>query len=222
MANSKTIPPKDADFNVWQNIIASAATENITPWLLDRDWIANVFTPAREAWTTAWAAYANPASRTTVMTFSKNETRKSYEKLLSILVNNLKVNTRVTDDDRRALRINIPDRKPTPSPVPTTFPVATIDTSVIRRLGVHFRDSAGTTNAKPRGVHGAEIKWSVTQTLPDVGPDKLENSSFDTCTPFVLEFSEVDRGKPVCLCLRWENTRGVKGPWGDVISAIVP
>jgi hypothetical protein len=30
------------------------------------------------------------------------------------------------------------------------------------------------------------------------------------------------RGKTVYFALRWENTRGEKGPWSEIMSAIIP
>ena len=91
---------------------------------------------------------------------------------------------------------------------------------MIRRLTIHFRDSESTSAAKPKGVHGAEIKWLIADEKPHV--EDLQNSSFDTRTPYTLEFSDAQRGKTVWLSLRWENTRGEKGPWCEMISAIVP
>jgi hypothetical protein len=57
---------------------------------------------------------------------------------------------------------------------------------------------------------------------PPTGVAALVNSSFDTRTPFTLEFDDAERGHTVYFCLRWENTRGEKGPWGEIVSAIVP
>ena len=218
--NQRSIPAKDADFNVWQSIIAQAALENSDSWLLDTDWLNHQFVPAREAWNEAWTEYENPGTRTPLITAAKQEKRATYEKLLNVLAGNLRVNTRLTDDDRRSAGIVIRDRKPTPTPVPVTYPVATIDTSVIRRLTVHFRDSGSATAAKPYGVHGAEIKWLVADEKPTV--EALTNSSFDTRSPYTLEFDDSHRAKTLWICLRWENTRGEKGPWGEMISAIIP
>ncbi|MDR1371366.1 MAG: hypothetical protein LBJ72_14785 [Dysgonamonadaceae bacterium] len=44
----------------------------------------------------------------------------------------------------------------------------------------------------------------------------------DTHSPLILDFSEVDRGKTFWFSLRWENTTGKKGPWGEILNAIVP
>jgi hypothetical protein len=50
----------------------------------------------------------------------------------------------------------------------------------------------------------------------------LTNSSFDTHTPLTLEFADEDRGKVLYFALRWENTRGEKGPFGAIMNAIIP
>ena len=219
MANNKTIPTKDADFNVWQEIIAKEAIAKTQVWLLDPTWISSILTPAHAKWNIAWTAYANPATRTPLITATKRETRSVYEKILMTLVGNLRVNTRVTDDDRRAMGIHIRDTKPTPAPVPTTFPILAINTATARRLTINFRDSASSSAAKPKGVHGAEIKWLIADEKPTV--EQLTNSTFDTRTPYTLVFTDQERGKTVWICARWENTRGEKGPWGDMESGIV-
>jgi len=222
MATKRTIPSKDAEFNVWQGIISKAVSDNRRVWQLDENWLDTLFEPARLAWSNAWAAYENPSTRTPLITATKKSTRATYEKLLSTLVGGLRTNTRLTDEDRLAAGIPLHDTKPTPVPVPTTYPVATIDTSMLRRLIVNFRDgsSTTTTSAKPRGIHGVEIRWAVSEEKPLVSA--LTNSAFDTRTPYTLEFDDAQRGKTVWICLRWENTRGEKGPWGEVISAIIP
>jgi hypothetical protein len=57
---------------------------------------------------------------------------------------------------------------------------------------------------------------------PVNGPEALIHSEFDTASPFTLNFQGHERGKTVYFCLRWENTVGEKGPWGEIYSAIVP
>ena len=220
MTAQRTIPVKDADFNVWQNTIAQAAIENSTEWLLDTDWIDKQLVPARAAWVEAWEAHQNPGTRTKLITATKNEKRTDYEKLLMILAANLKVNTRLTDDDRRAAGISIRDTTPTPAPVPTTYPIASADTSTMRRLTIKYRDSSSSNTAKPKGVHGAEIKWLIAEERPTV--EELINSTFDTGSPYTITFEDSQRGKKVWICMRWENTRGEKGPWGQMINAIIP
>ncbi|MDR0754310.1 MAG: hypothetical protein LBF04_02865, partial [Prevotellaceae bacterium] len=70
--------------------------------------------------------------------------------------------------------------------------------------------------------HGAEIRWQVFDTQQEVHLDELINSSFDTNSPLTLEFNDRQRGKVLYFALRWENTRGEKGPFGPILNAIIP
>ena len=220
MSGSKTIPIKDADFNVWQDAIAQATLENRQKWLLDSNWLDVSFIPARNKWIDAWETYKNPATRTPLIVAAKKEKRANYQKLLSILVRSLKVNTRLTDSDRRAAGITIDDRIPTPIPAPDTYPIAFIDTSMMQCLKIRFRDSDSYSVAKPYGVHGSELKWLIADQRPNV--EQLVNSSFVTRSPHNLTFDDSLRGKMVWMRLRWQNKRGKNGPWGEVVSAIIP
>jgi hypothetical protein len=70
-------------------------------------------------------------------------------------------------------------------------------------------------------VHGAEILYEIRDDAPALAED-LRHSSFATKTRMVYTFTEAERGKKVYFAARWENTRGEKGPWSDVVSAIIP
>jgi hypothetical protein len=216
-----TIPNKDADFNVVQEVISSTADLNRTQWNLDSTWLDTELLPKKGEWATAWDAYQNPVTRTPLITFTKTEKRKSYEKALRILVKGLQSNPRVTQDDLRNMNIAISSSTRTPVPKPTSYIDCFADTSVLRQVTIHFHDHAGESHAKPRGVHGAEIRWDVRDTPPTEVTD-LTQSSFDTHSPYTLEFEESQRGKTVWFCLRWENTKGEKGPWGELTYAIIP
>ncbi|MDR1156180.1 MAG: hypothetical protein LBL04_15855 [Bacteroidales bacterium] len=49
----------------------------------------------------------------------------------------------------------------------------------------------------------------------------LVHSVFATRSPHTFQF-DLSAGKCFYCCLRWENTRGEKGPWSEIMSAIVP
>ena len=217
----RTIPRRDYDFNVIQEFITQMTVKNSEAWKIDTEWLTTDIMPAKNEWVTAWNKYKDPATRTVVMTFSKNEARKKYEVQLRKLVKYLQSNPLVNNNDLRSMRIVVPSNVRTPAPVPTSYPIATVDSSIMRRLTINFRDSEGFAIAKPKGVHGAEIKWGIDIEYP-IDTSMLPNSSFDTRTPFMLEFLNTERGKKVYFCMRWENTVGVKGPWGIIETAIVP
>jgi hypothetical protein len=70
-------------------------------------------------------------------------------------------------------------------------------------------------------VHGCEIRWGLLDA-PPAHVDDLPHSDFDTHSPITLVFDESQRGKPLYFCLRWEGNTGLKGPYGEIGSAIVP
>jgi hypothetical protein len=218
---ARTIPTKDTDFHERQEVITAKTQTNLSTWGINQPWFTGLLIPAKQAWEAAWANYQDPAQRTPLITFTKNEKRKAYEKLLRVLVQMLESNPLVSDDDRRAMGIAIRKTGRTPVKPPTTYPEFIIDTSIIRCLIILFWNLGSKSKAKPPGIHGAEICWAILDH-PPLSVDELIHSSFDTRSPFKLTFDESDRGKTVYFCLRWENTRGEKGPWSEIVMAIIP
>jgi hypothetical protein len=222
MNRQRSIPTKDADFNTAQNIISNMASVNRTQWFLDSPWLDNELMPQKTKWDEAWVAYENPATRNPSITFAKNEQRKAYEKLLRLLVKNLQSNIHVTPDDLRSMGITIPSSDKTPAPVADKSPDVDVDTSTIGRLIIHFFEKGSHhKKGKPAGQHGAEIRWTFSDT-PPTRWDELFHSEIDTNSPFTLVFENDQRGKTVYFALRWENTRGEKGPWSEIQNAIIP
>jgi hypothetical protein len=216
-----TIPRTDVGFNTVQETISNAASEKRAEWNLDGQWLDEELLPKKALWVTAWETYFDPATRTPLIIFTKNNARKEYEKPLRLLVKNLESNPRVSSEDLRSMGIVIPSSSKKINPAPTTYPLPTVDSSIIRQVKILFRDNASSSRAKPHGVHGVEVKWSILET-PPVNVKDLTTSSFDTRSPLTLEFEEEQRGKTVWFCLRWENTKGEKGPWSEIGSAIIP
>ena len=217
----RTIPTTDAAFNEWQQVITTKSTINVSTWGLDAEWFSNTLTPAKEKWQDKWAACQNPATRTQLSTFEKNEARRIYEPLLRILVGNLEYNTKVTDDDRLEMGLVIRPTQRTSVPVPVTYPDFTVNTGTIRSLTINFRDHNSKSKAKPAGINGAIIRWAMLDAAPECVED-LVNAELDTASPFTLNFTESQRGRKVYFCLAWQNTKGERGPWCEIGSAIIP
>jgi hypothetical protein len=163
------------------------------------------------------------ATRTSVNVKEKNTAKKVLKTHIRKSVGEYLIrNHLLTDADRDMLGLPVHKTTRTPAPVAESYPDFDIDSSMLRCLIIHFfeRDS-NHKRAKPPGQHGAEIRWAISDT-PIVKVKELTNSSFDTRTPFTLEFEGDERGKMVYFCLRWENTRGEKGHWSPIQSAIIP
>jgi hypothetical protein len=217
----RTIPDKDAEFDVIQEIIAKKTMENIPQWHLDQQWMTEKFIPASQQWNMAWENYKDPVTRTQLITFEKNEARKTYEPFLRFLVQNLEYNTYISDDELAEISIYRKQFNNKPVQIPKNAPGCRTSSKGHRNLEFNFFDAETRKKAKPKGVHGIEFRCAILDTLPkDV--DVLINSYFSTRTPLTLEFKESDRGKTIYFCVRWENTRGEKGTWSDIDSTIIP
>jgi hypothetical protein len=133
----------------------------------------------------------------------------------------IRYNKQMKDEDKLVYGIRPVDRTITPAGSPESYPEAEPDTSVIRQVTINFWDSVTKKRGKPYGVHGAEIRWAILDHAP-ASVDEIVNSGFDTASPFTLKFDENQRGQKVYFCLRWETNTDLKGPFGEIGSAIIP
>jgi hypothetical protein len=188
-------------------------------------WLDSEFHPKYTALTTVYPAWKNPATRTSITTLALEDAETAFKPVYRQLYNGLlKGNPFVTNED--LVSMGLPARSgggKHPSPVPNTIPGSDANTATPRRVTIIFYDDTGAhKKAKPAGVHCVECRWSVfdTRELPTL--DQLIHSSVDTNSPLTLEFSDEQRGKFLCYALRWENTRGEKGPFGSIQQAVIP
>jgi hypothetical protein len=165
----------------------------------------------------------DPVTRTSVAISNKKAAREVLVKTLRQDIKEyLNFNRHLTDGDREALGLPVYKKTRTPAHIAERHPDFDVESNEIRRLTVNFFDQGNRhTKAKPPGQHGVEIHWGICDTPPQ-SIDELTHSSFDTHTPFTLDFDESQRGKRVYFALRWENTRGQKGPWSEIVSAVIP
>ncbi|MDR2065314.1 MAG: hypothetical protein LBP85_06375 [Prevotellaceae bacterium] len=188
-------------------------------------WYDEEFVPKYNDFAAAFANWQNPAERTPTKTLKLAEAEEAFKETYRKLYTGvLRENPLVTDDDLNSMGLPLHSSGGrTPSPVPDSNPDADIDTSQIRRIKIHFYEDTGAhKKAKPAGVHGAEVRWQVFDTQQEVHIDDLINSSFDTNSPLTIDFNDSQRGKFFYFALRWENTRGEKGPFGPILNAIIP
>jgi hypothetical protein len=156
----------------------------------------------------------------------KDEAKQAAKAAMREFANtSIRHNKLMKEEDKRNYGIHTPDPTPSHITAPTSFPEAEADTSVIRQILIRFWDRLTKKRRKPHGVHGAEIRWAIGDTVPDHPPKsaaELINSDFDTASPFTLTFDETDRGKRLYFGLRWETATNLKGPFGEIYSAIIP
>jgi hypothetical protein len=189
-------------------------------------WYQNEFMIRYNKFRTAFENWRNPAERTPVKTTILQETEDDFVKVYrKFYTGYMKENPLVTDDDLQSC--GFPKRHTggnTFSKKPTTLIAMKADTSKPAEVTLHYRDADSEGTAKPDGVHGAEIKWTVIPVEQPVPEDwaELTESTFDTCTPATFTFNGKQRGMKFCFSSRWENTRGEKGPWNAIEWVIIP
>ena len=171
---------------------------------------------------TCYHVAENPETRTPAAVRAANTAQAEFvSELRKFLKSNVTYNPLVTEQDRVNMGLPLHDTNPTPVQPPNTYPEFEPDSSVIRRISLRFHNSGSASKAKPHGVHGAEIRWAILDS-PPANIDEISKSAFATHSPHTMEFSEEQRGKSVYLCMRWETNRGDKGPWSEIVKAIIP
>jgi hypothetical protein len=166
-------------------------------------------------------AQAKSPTRNPIITAEKNAAKEEFLRLVREMINFRFANPIITDAIRVQYGLHVKDSTHTPHSVPTTRPDFTLSNKDFRRLNVDFHDQGTTSKAKPYGISGAGISWSVLDHPPADGGE-LTKAILATRTPHTLEFTEEERGQTVYVALQWQNNKGQKGPWSEILWAIVP
>lgn len=215
------MPQSDAIFNGWQGELVVIVEPNLAIWgISETDF--GVVKSKQSRWTTAYAKTVNKQNRTAADVLARDEAGDDYKKTIrSFVAQWLASNPRVSDADRLRMGLTVKTGTRTPTPVPTTFPVGTIDFSVRLQHSISYYDEASAhSNAKPAGIHGCEVYMKVDGDAPK---DVSELDYVGTCTasPYTVKFDGAKVGKMIYYRLRWVNTRSEAGPWSTTINALV-
>jgi hypothetical protein len=172
-------------------------------------------------WNTAFALAEDPSTRTKGAVKEKQEARNAYEVGLRKLIRTyLMYSPVLTDQDREDMGLPVHKTTRTRAPVASNAPFVAAAGHGPRVVRVDFGESP-TSAAKPAGQHCVELASVIAETRP-TEIDDLIRSVVNTRTPLLLTFKESERGKMLWFAARWENTRGEKGPWSEIQSAIIP
>jgi hypothetical protein len=216
------VPRPDMSFLSWVKNLFSVVEENAELWhLYPASW-AHINPPMITKYDIALKKTME-TNRGKVDVRAKNIARNDLEEATRKYINEfLKYNSAITAGDRVRLGLRVPDTKRTPVSIPATAPhVATSNPSpgVVEFL---IYETVSGRRAKPAGVHGFEIVWVILDERP-VTWSQLIHSTFCTRvrTPLRIAFSGGERGKTLYFAVRWENERGEKGPWSNIMNTII-
>jgi hypothetical protein len=222
---SDLVPRKDEEFDLWVNNLFTKAEAQATALGI----LPSAFTAPKEklaVWSAAWAAFRAPNSGD-MDRQAKNDARAVLEPASRDFVREYLINNSALSNSGK-IDMGLPVHKTTHTKAAdpsTTVDVWKIDSAVIRRLGIWYKDSVGKSRAKPLNVRGIRMKAALLDHYPgDTG--ELTNAVFNSASPCIREFAEADRGKTYYFILRWENNSAGNGtgagPCSEIHSAVVP
>ena len=163
-------------------------------------------------------------TRSKVDTAAKTEARRKVEKeLRNYLQGFVMHNTNVTDIDRISMGLPIYDVVQTQVSNPEGQARAFITYPGQTQLKLAVRHIDGTPMDE-RANYGYRIYYGLYQhgdTPPSSGVD-LRESLFSRRKNVLFSFLPSDSGKTAYFCIRYENSRGISGPWGPMFSSIIP
>jgi hypothetical protein len=138
----------------------------------------------------------------------------------------------VTEEDLR--NMGIPPIDPIHTPIPA--PEVQVEADLVFP-GIHLvelrkiRPVSGLDQPDPRSDYGVRIYYGLTGEADEVFPFRLTGplktakllpySVFTRRKKERFDF-EGESGNTVCFCLRYENSKGQAGPFGPVLSAVIP
>jgi hypothetical protein len=219
------LPAADAAFDAWSANFSDLITLAPTTYGLitgDATAIAAVVDP----WHTAYLAATNPGTRTSVTIAAKDAARTAAEPVLRSYATTISRNPSVTNEDKTAVGVNLPNTARTPVPPPTTQPVLVLVSAVHNQQVLRYYDtSTPTTKAKPQGAIGIELRQSIA-TTPGTDPDTAPTWGIATKSPVIIGTSSGDVGKIATYWARWTTRSGPggvsqAGPWSAPVSIAI-
>ena len=198
----------------------SVCTTRQTDWNIPYPAITEL-TTLRGTAATALETAKNETTRTPVATAQCKEAFDALTAFMRDFKRRYFLSPPLLDSDYISLGLKPHDPPPTPSGTPTAE--VTVESYLVGRheLGIKIIYITGT--ASDPANKGYRIWYSVVapgETSP-ANPDDLRKSFFTKRKKDVIEFDFEDSGKTAYFAVQIEN-EGKKGPWGPLVSALIP
>jgi hypothetical protein len=174
----------------------------------------------KQAWDLADAAASDPLTATKPVVHERARVLKVFTKAIRAFVSEFLLhNHLLTPLQREELGLT-PENPPSPDPAPQKAPRAELITNVHGQVTAHCQGEE-TKWGMEAGAHGFEWRWAIL-AAPPTRHDELTHSEFSTRAHHTMTFDLDQRGQRIYSAFRWENEKGEKGPWSDVLEAIIP
>jgi hypothetical protein len=152
----------------------------------------------------------------------KNIVKKEAVDAVRLFVNyHINGNPNVTFDQRRVCGLTVHDKIPTRAPLPHTFPVLK---ELIQRIKacieIQAVDSESGKKSKPDHVQGVEVIFWI-GPKPAEHIRELLRSLYMTHMSFSIQLTDDESTQYFSFSMRYENTRGEKGPWSPIYHVVI-
>jgi hypothetical protein len=226
MPTTRPTKLSDGDFNEFSNRFISQVIDNEVKWKVDKEWLEGDVSDHLDEWNETFAQDQNPMTKNKLSTARKNAARKELEADLHKLIEFLRGNIHVSDDDERELGIYIAPHDTHPTPTTTKSPEIRVELNHIRRVTGSFHIEGSDDRGKPDGVGSVQMAHGFAQDDEEVTIKKLIHQNLDLYSrnSFMLEFDDEDRGKTVYMAARYVMKASASGygPWSEICFAIIP
>ncbi len=219
------IPGPDSAFNAWFSNFSTLLTASPTTYgLVAGD--ATAVAAQLAVWAPAYALTVDPTTRTSVTIAAKDAARTASEATVRPYAQLISRNAGVTNDDKVAIGVNLPNASRTPIPPPTTAPAVSLESSIHFQTTIRYYDtSTPTTKAKAAGAIGMEL-WRKIGTTPSADPTEAAQYGVLTKSPSVIGHSAPDVGKFCTFWGRWITRSGPggqaqTGPWSAPLTVVL-
>ena len=211
------IPARDTNLQAWAANFSTKITANPPLYGLTSADAAAIAAPVA-AYTAALSIVTTPATKTKTTVADKDAARASMLALVRPYAQLVRNNAGVSNEDKLALGLTIPDTSPTPIPAPTTQPVISVPVLTPGTAVLRYADTTSpTSRAKPAGVIGMQLFGSQDAT-PPVDPADWNFLGIVTTQPYEIDTSGMDPTKVLNLTARWQTRRGLVGPFAASVQ----
>lgn len=211
------IPPRDTDLSAWSANFAALITAAPALYgLLPAD--AVIIAATDNTWQADLAIALAPVTRTEPAIAAKNSSKLAGVDTWRVYAQQIRANPGVTNADKLALGLNLPNNSPSPIPAPPTNPLLSFLGATPFQHTLRYADSTTpASRAKPAGAIQLQL---YAQVAPTAGTDPNAASlvGVHTANPVAVNFSAPDVGKLATYWARWITQTGLVGPWSPSFS----
>lgn len=224
------IPTQDGSLDDWATNFASLITAAPATYGLDST-AALAIQTARDAYHDAYLLGGmtpppmphpvNPTTRTPITVAAKNSAKLAGTALWRTYASQIRINPGVSDADKLALRLNLPNNSPSPVPEPVTWPNIMVLSNGPLSAVLKWQDSGtGIGKAKAPGVIQAQIFVGF-GTTPKTDLADLALYTQLTKVPSQIMWPGDQAGKIASIAGRWVTRTGLEGPYSPIITTTV-